>query len=118
LHSGEEFADAAAREVWEETGVRAEFQEILTVRHSHNVQFGRSDIYVICRLKALSQEIKVDSEIDDAKWMPVDEFKANNKHLMLGKVCDIVSSGQRGLKEETMKSAIPGRDPFKLYYPY
>ena len=40
--------------------------------------FKRSDIYTICRLKPLTQEINYDPiEIAECKWLPVDEFLAS-----------------------------------------
>lgn len=44
----------------EETGVRSEFQSLLSVRqqHDHPGAFGMSDLYVICRLRPLSRRIR------------------------------------------------------------
>jgi ADP-ribose pyrophosphatase YjhB (NUDIX family) len=117
VNLGEDFSAAAVREVFEETGVKSEFESVLTVRHSHKIQFGRSDVYIICRMKALSEDIQIDSEIEDAKWISLQEFKGFNKHPMLDRVADLLSQDAKGLKEETMESTIPGRLPFKLYSP-
>ncbi|GBG69999.1 hypothetical protein CBR_g4826 [Chara braunii] len=66
---------AAVREVKEETGIDAEFLEIITFRQAHSAAFGKSDLFMICALKPLSFEItKQDSEIEAAQWMPLDEF--------------------------------------------
>lgn len=46
VNLGEEFGAAACREVEEETGVKTRFRSLLSVRHQHNVSFGRSDMYV------------------------------------------------------------------------
>ncbi len=43
---GEDICDGVAREVLEETGVRAEFQGILFFRQQHKMAFGISDLYV------------------------------------------------------------------------
>lgn len=37
---GEDIADAAIREVFEETGVKTEFVTMLSFRHLHNYRFG------------------------------------------------------------------------------
>ena len=123
---GEEFPAAAVREVFEETGVSAAFQSVLTVRHSHNIQFGRSDVYVICKLSLnvgdsvdieKQMEIVVDQEIENAKWMPLREFKEINKHPMLACVADILLSDNAGLIESEMPSPVKNRGPFRLYHP-
>mmetsp|Transcript_125100 Transcript_125100/g.348106 ORF Transcript_125100/g.348106 Transcript_125100/m.348106 type:complete len:478 (+) Transcript_125100:106-1539(+) len=70
---GEDFAITAIREVLEETGVKSELVGVTSMRHQHGLRFGQSDIYVVVRLRALSEEIKVDpEEIADAQWMSLD----------------------------------------------
>ena len=78
---GESFGDAAAREVVEETGIRAEMRSVLAVRHMHGLAFGNSDLYVFCHMRALSTEICIDPvEILDARWMGVSEFLESVRH--------------------------------------
>jgi 8-oxo-dGTP pyrophosphatase MutT (NUDIX family) len=75
LHAGEHLAEAIVREVLEETGVRARFESLVCFRHWHGYRHGRSDIYFVARLAALSQDIcKQDDEIDDCLWMPVQDY--------------------------------------------
>ena len=71
VNLGEEISAAAEREVKEETGIEATFMEVLAFRHQLKIQFGRGDLYIICRLSARSNEITVDEEIEDARWMEV-----------------------------------------------
>lgn len=79
--SGEDIKDAAVREVKEETGIDAVFESMITLRHTHNMTFGNSDIYVVVKLKATSDIIaKSDMEIKACKWMYVDEF-LNHPHV-------------------------------------
>jgi len=69
---GEHFADTVAREVYEETGVRATLEGIVSLRHTHNYRFGQGDVYVVVRLRvpAGGEEITVDKgELLDARWM-------------------------------------------------
>ena len=56
----------------EETGVETAFESLLTLRHQHAAQFGRSDLYAICLLRVASPcEIRRDSyELDDARSTP------------------------------------------------
>jgi ADP-ribose pyrophosphatase YjhB (NUDIX family) len=74
---GEDLAECASREVWEETGVKTEFDTLVAFRHRHNEGIGgRSNIYFVVRLKPTgSTEITMDeSELSECKWMPLDEY--------------------------------------------
>ncbi len=78
LNQGETIAQAAEREIWEETGIRAEF-DCMVGYFSHQLtwQFGKSALYHVCRLSPLSRDITIDEqEIAEAKWMPIAEFMA------------------------------------------
>lgn len=75
LHQGEHLVDGVIREVYEETGVCAEFQALACFRHWHGYRYGKSDIYFVCRLRPLSHEISMQAEeIAECLWMPVDMF--------------------------------------------
>lgn len=115
LNLGEDIEAGVAREVLEETGVQARSTGILSFRHQHNVQFGRSDLYVICRMEALSSALRVDAEIDEAAWMPLPEFRAQTKHPMLLQICSLLEKDSLGLQGERMNSVVPGKAPFTLY---
>lgn len=75
LHPGEHLAEAVVREVLEETGVQTQFQALACFRHWHGYRHGKSDIYFVCRLKPLSQDISMQAEeIAECLWMPVNTF--------------------------------------------
>jgi 8-oxo-dGTP diphosphatase len=75
LLAGEHLADAVVREVLEETGVHTHFDALVCFRHLHGYRYGKSDIYFVCRLLPLSQEITIqEEEIEDCLWMPVIDF--------------------------------------------
>lgn len=75
LMQGEHLAEGVVREVFEETGVRAKFEAVVCFRQWHGYRYGKSDIYFVCRLSALSRELSRDeTEIDDVRWMSVDEY--------------------------------------------
>ncbi|KAJ8889223.1 hypothetical protein PR048_008721 [Dryococelus australis] len=66
----EDLADAAVREVLEETGVSTEFQFLVTFRHTQGINFDCSDIYFIVCLKPVSNEITMcKREIAACQWM-------------------------------------------------
>jgi ADP-ribose pyrophosphatase YjhB (NUDIX family) len=77
VDEGEDICAAAIREVKEETGIEAEFAEILSFRQSHKSFFSKSDLNFVCMLKPLSFDIqKQNSEIEEAKWMPIEKYAA------------------------------------------
>jgi len=74
---GEHFAETVAREVREETGVESELVGVVSMRHTHGVRFGQSDLYVVVKLLATTEEIKIDEhELMGAKWMARSEIEA------------------------------------------
>lgn len=71
----EEIFTGVVREVKEETAIDTEFVEVMAFRHAHNVAFEKSDLFFICLLRPLSEQIMVDDlEVQAAKWMPLVEF--------------------------------------------
>jgi 8-oxo-dGTP diphosphatase len=96
VHSGEHLSEAVVREVWEETGIKAEFESVVCVRLWHANRFGKSDFYFVCRLKPLSFEIiPQDEEIAEACWMPVDEYLARDDVHQFNKgIVDLAVKGK------------------------
>jgi len=87
---GEDLAEAAIREVREETGIETEFRSIIAHRHMHNTSFGCSDIYTVVALKPLTENIEVcPRELSKATWMHIKEYIDSplvhdiNKHFAL-----------------------------------
>jgi 8-oxo-dGTP diphosphatase len=75
LLPGEHLADSVVREVLEETGVRTRFESLAYFRHWHGCRYGKSDIYFVCRLSPLSNEITMQAEeLDECLWTPLEEF--------------------------------------------
>ncbi|TQV86364.1 NUDIX domain-containing protein [Aliikangiella coralliicola] len=76
----EHIETAAMREVFEETGVKTEFESFIGFRHHHQGQFSTSNIYAVCRLRPLTCEITIqESEIADARWFPIEEYLSDEK---------------------------------------
>ena len=75
LHQGEHLLAGVVREVYEETGVRAKFESLVCLRHWHGYRYGKSDIYFVCRLSPLSEELNIQAEeIEECLWMPVEAY--------------------------------------------
>lgn len=112
---GEGFGEAAMREVFEETGIKTKFLGILGLRHSHKIQRGRSDVYVITRLHADSFDIVADvQEIETCLWMPLTKLREENTHPLMTEILAKLDVTGVGLTEKTLPSAV-GREPFQLY---
>lgn len=94
VEEGEDICTAAIREVKEEAGIDTEFVEVLAFRQSHLSFFSKSDLMFVCMLKPTSFDIKKqDSEIEAAKWMPVEEYanqpfvKKRKSFEYIAKIC-------------------------------
>jgi ADP-ribose pyrophosphatase YjhB (NUDIX family) len=72
VDSGEYIHEAAVREVFEETGVKTTFVSLVAMRQMTQARHGRTDLYFVCLLKPLSNDIKIqEDEIAAAKWIDV-----------------------------------------------
>lgn len=74
---GEDLENTAIREVFEETGIDTKFASVLGFRqqHNHPGAFGRSDMFICCRLEPLSYEInKCEDEIVACEWIGLEEM--------------------------------------------
>ena len=75
LLPGEHLAESVVREVLEETGVQTRFESLACFRHWHGYRYGKSDIYFVCRLSPLSNEITIQSEeLAECLWTPLETF--------------------------------------------
>lgn len=69
--------DTAVQEVFEETGIKSELKSILSIRqqHEHPGAFGKSDMYIICRLEPFSFNISFcQQECLRCEWMDLGEL--------------------------------------------
>ena len=80
---GETLAEAAIRETMEETGIPCEFVSLICFRHMTGYRYGCDDIYFVCHLRPLSNNIKIDTnELSACKWIPVSRINKTT-HLCL-----------------------------------
>lgn len=115
LNLGEDVEQGVAREVREETGVAGRFTRILTMRHRHDVQFGRSDWYIICQMQPESLEIRVDDEIDDAAWLSLEELRRTTRHPMLRQALLLAGRPEAGFVGAPVSSPVQGKSSAMLY---
>ncbi|KAJ4980690.1 hypothetical protein NE237_031527 [Protea cynaroides] len=122
VDEGEDICKAAVREVKEETGIDAEFVEVLAFRQSHQSFFGKSDLFFVCMLKPLSFDIQMqDVEIEAAQWMPIKEYVAQpfvQNHSMAKYLADLcikkIDKGYVGFSPVPTTSGFSDK-PFDLY---
>lgn len=98
----ENISQALIREVFEETGINVSFESIVSLGHFSPGQFNESNLYVVCRAKALSTEINIvdTEEIIEARWIEIEAYLEHadvheyNKHIV-----------KNALKNEGFKSS-------------
>jgi ADP-ribose pyrophosphatase YjhB (NUDIX family) len=131
---GESIAEAAVREVMEETGVPTNFHSILSFRHTHGLANGRSDLYFVCRLDPLEEVDEKGNviipepyaqacEIEATQWVPFTEYRSmvdgtdgGPGHPMMQNVMKVYDQGIR-IQAKEVKSIVPGRKPNPMYIP-
>lgn len=129
---GEQLDEAVVREVMEETGVPCRFKSILCFRHTHGLQFGRSDICFVCQLEPIEEvgcdgkiiipaPIPQEGEIECTAWVPMIEYRdmvcGENGHPMMKHVMRIYDQGE-GIKTTVVDSIVPGRRANPMYHAF
>ncbi|XP_078177390.1 nudix hydrolase 8-like isoform X2 [Carex rostrata] len=117
INKSEDIFSGAIREIKEETGIETSFLEVVAFRHAHQVIFDKSDILFICLLKPLTFDISIDTtEIDDAMWMPLDEFlnqKVHREDELMRKIINTCvnkcENDRQGFKVEQLMSKLDDR---------
>ena len=92
-------------------------------------QFGRSDLYFICKLEPISDEdgevpqaVPQEGEIEAVSWLPLDDYRdmvhskdSNIGHPMMSRVMDVVDSSSE-IERMIVPSIVPGRKHSPLYH--
>lgn len=130
---GEHLDEAVVREVYEETGIQTKFLSVLGVRHTHGLQFGRSDLYFVCRLEPVVDEngkvgkpVPQEGEIEAAAWVSLDEYRgmvnsSDEKigHPMMRQIMKLVDQGEENefdIQRTEVSSVVPGRKSSPVYH--
>lgn len=91
--------NTAVREVFEETGISSEFKALLSIRqqHRHPGAFGKSDLYIICRLEPSSFNISFcQQECLRCEWMDLTELaKTKEATLITSNIARLLLYGYR-----------------------
>ncbi len=76
LEHADRLMDGVEREVYEETGIKSKLIKMVSVLNSHPYRFNKSNMYIVFQLEPLNSEINIidTQEIEEAIWMPLDEF--------------------------------------------
>ena len=130
---GEQLDAAAIREVMEETGIECRFKSVLGFRHTHGLQFGRSDLYFVCRLEpversdedgnvVIPEPVAQVEEIAAASWVPLQEYKdmvneGENPHPLMQKMMSLHDLEENDIQRTVVNSIVPGRKPSPIYHP-
>jgi 8-oxo-dGTP pyrophosphatase MutT (NUDIX family) len=87
IELGEKIEDAVIREVLEETGIHTSFSAVLGMASTHPYRFGKSNIYIVCKLTPLSTQINIQDthEIDDAKWILPQDYLVDSNNSVFNK---------------------------------
>mmetsp|Transcript_31821 Transcript_31821/g.48805 ORF Transcript_31821/g.48805 Transcript_31821/m.48805 type:complete len:368 (+) Transcript_31821:125-1228(+) len=128
---GEHLDEAVTREVLEETGVHCNFHSVLSVRHTHGLQFGRSDLYFMCRLEpveevddegnaVIPEPVAQENEIERVAWIPLAEYKEmiNNPeraHPTMQRVMEVYDQ-DCAIERSVVSSIVPGRKASPIYH--
>ncbi len=78
---GEPLHKAAEREVHEETGIKASFEGVVGIIDKHPHAYDKANLYIVCRLNALTNDIQIldEEEIELAEWVDPDWFINDDK---------------------------------------
>ncbi len=96
----EDIAPAAIREVYEETGIKCEFESIVALAAKHPYKYGKSNIYFVCKLKPINHDISIlqPEEIADAQWIDLETYLADENNSLFNRQIIKQVLNKQGLK--------------------
>ncbi|AXX93322.1 DNA mismatch repair protein MutT [Malaciobacter molluscorum LMG 25693] len=119
IDNGELISNAAVREAFEETGVKVEFDSIISIGHFYPHQFDQSNLYVLCSAKPLTYEISIKdtAEIEDAKWVDVFEFLQDDNVFEYNKKIIYAALSNNGFFPKKLESFKNLKKDYELFFP-
>jgi 8-oxo-dGTP pyrophosphatase MutT (NUDIX family) len=98
VDKGENFSNAAVREVWEETGINTEFLGVIGLREvSEGFRYEQGDVHFTCVMRLKDEcdtEInKCDDELNACEWIPLKDLRE----------CDLHFNSEKVIKENILK---------------
>mmetsp|Transcript_52603 Transcript_52603/g.104386 ORF Transcript_52603/g.104386 Transcript_52603/m.104386 type:complete len:281 (-) Transcript_52603:87-929(-) len=132
VDSKEDICDAVQREVLEETGVRAIFECVASIRETHAGPFGSTDLYAICILRlddsygdVVPEPTPQESEIAACEWRDLRVFLESKYYAkglygsLLKTAADVAlrrRRGELGIGVERMQMKGLSGKPESMYY--
>ena len=96
METGESIEEAAVREVWEETGINANFVSIIGFRELLTYQWGQQDLYFVCLLEPKDPtqaiDIQMPDEVSACQWIGLDEMSHFRFTNMARNTCRILAN--------------------------
>lgn len=119
IDDAEMISTALEREVLEETGVIVEFESVVSLGHFYPHQFHKSNLYILCTAIPKSYEINIQDteEIEDAKWVDVNEYLNDEKVLDYSKAIVLASLEKKGLFKINQEVLAHIKKDFELFFP-
>ena len=117
LEHGDKLSDGVIREVWEETGIKSKLIKMVSLLNAYPYRFNKSNMYIVFHLEALSSKIEVidTHEIEEAIWMPLDEFFAHKEMSDFQKKLVRITLEHQGLSMEVYHSLIRNQKHVEVY---
>lgn len=118
LYAGEHLSEAVVREVREETGVQTRFDAVVAMRNMHGYRYGKSDIYVVCRLIPITTNITIQpEEIEECMWMPVLDYLNSLQVSVFNKRIVQAALNSQGLKH-TRVHGLDDSEKHEIFLPH
>lgn len=118
IDDSELIQSAVKREVKEETGIDVVFESITSLGHFYPHQFNKSNLYVLCRAKALNFDICIEDtkEIIDCKWININEFLEDENGFEYNKKIIQNALANVGMKTKTLDSFRNIQKDYELFF--